>query len=82
MTMCLLSGRGHTAEDTISAVNRLMDYGFEVGVQLMIGLPEDNFELFLHTLNRIIGLKPHFVRIHPTVVLKGAPLELLWRAQR
>ena len=78
----LLSGRGHTAEDTISAVNRLMDYGFEVGVQLMIGLPEDNFELFLHTLDRIIGLKPHIVRIHPTVVLKGAPLELLWRAQR
>jgi len=78
----LLSGRGHTAQDTISAVNRLMDYGFEVGVQLMIGLPGDNFELFLHTLNRIIGLKPHFVRIHPTVVLKGAPLELLWRAQR
>ena len=77
-----LSGRGHTAEDTVSAVRRLMDYGFEVGVQLMIGLPGDNFELFLHALNRIIELRPHFIRIHPTLVLKGAPLESLWRAQR
>ena len=77
-----LSHRGHTAEDTVSAVRRLMDYGFEVGVQLMIGLPGDNFEFFLQTLNRIIELRPRFVRIHPTLVLKGAPLESLWRAQR
>ena len=77
-----LSDRGHTAEDTASAVRRLMDYGFEVGVQLMIGLPGDNLKLFLHTLNRIVELRPHFVRIHPTLVLKGAPLELLWRTRR
>ena len=77
-----LSGRGHTVEDTVSAVRRLMDDGFEVGVQLMIGLPGDNFELFLHTLNRIIELRPHFVRIHPTLVLRGAPLESLWRAKK
>ena len=77
-----LSGRGHAAEDTVSAVCRLMDYGLEVGVQLMIGLPGDTFQLFLHTLNQIIELRPHFVRIHPTLVLKGAPLESLWRAQR
>ena len=77
-----LSDRGHTAEDTVSAVRRLMDYGFEVGVQLMIGLPGDSLELFLHALNTIIELRPHFVRIHPTLVLKGAPLESLWRTQR
>ncbi len=77
-----LSDRGHTAADTVSAVRRLLDYGFEVGVQLMMGLPGDNFELFLHTLNRIGELRPHFLRIHPTLVLKGAPLELLWRTQR
>jgi hypothetical protein len=53
---------------------------FEVGLQLMIGLPGDTCDRFLQTLDQIIELKPDFVRIHPTLVLKGAPLENLWRA--
>jgi histone acetyltransferase (RNA polymerase elongator complex component) len=75
----LLSKRGHCAEDTASATLRLKRRGFEVGLQLMIGLPGDTFDRFLQTLDRIIELKPDFVRIHPTLVLKGAPLEMLWR---
>ncbi|MGD0917672.1 MAG: radical SAM protein [Thermodesulfobacteriota bacterium] len=77
-----LSNRGHSAEDTISAVSRLRGLGFETGLQLMIGLPGDSFVHFLRTLDRIIDLRPDFVRIHPTLVLKGAPLEILWRAGR
>jgi hypothetical protein len=45
----------------------------------MIGLPGDTFDRFLKTLDQTIDLKPDFVRIHPTLVLKGAPLENLWR---
>jgi histone acetyltransferase (RNA polymerase elongator complex component) len=74
-----LAKRGHCAEDTISAVLRLRQWGFEVGIQLMIGLPGDTFDRFLKTLDQTIDLKPDFVRIHPTLVLKGAPLENLWR---
>jgi histone acetyltransferase (RNA polymerase elongator complex component) len=33
--------RGHRAEDTASATVRLKEWGFEVGHQLMIGLPSD-----------------------------------------
>ena len=47
-----LSNRGHSAEDTISAVSRLRGLGFETGLQLMIGLPGDSFVRFLRTLNR------------------------------
>jgi len=75
-----LSGRGHRAEDTVSATSQLKQWGFEVGHHLMIGLPGDSCNRFLQTLDRIIELKPDFVRIHPTLVLKGAPLENLWRA--
>jgi len=78
----LLSKRGHRAEDTISATQQLKHWGFEVGLQLMIGLPGDTFNRFLQTLDRVIDLKPDFVRIHPTLVLKGAPLEALWRLGR
>ena len=78
----LLAHRGHGAEDTVSATLRLKRWGFEVGLQLMIGLPGDTCDLFLQTLDRVIDLKPDFVRIHPTLVLKGAPLENLWREGR
>ena len=74
-----LAHRGHRAEDTASATLRLRQWGFEVGHQLMIGLPGDTCNRFLETLDRVIQLKPDFLRIHPTLVLKGAPLENLWR---
>ena len=77
-----LAHRGHRAEDTVSATSRLKRWGFEVGLQLMIGLPGDTCDRFLQTLDRIIELRPDFLRIHPTLVLKGAPLEILWREGR
>jgi hypothetical protein len=76
----LLAKRGHSTKDTISAASKLRKWGFEVGIHLMIGLPGDTFDRFLQTLDQIIDLKPDFVRIHPTLVLKGAPLETLWRS--
>jgi len=48
----------------------------------MIGLPGDTCDRFLQTLGRVIELNPDFLRIHPTLVLKGAPLENLWREGR
>jgi histone acetyltransferase (RNA polymerase elongator complex component) len=76
----LLAQRGHSAKDILSSTSRLKQEGFEVGLQLMIGLPGDTYDLFLQTLDRVIDLKPDFLRIHPTLVLRGAPLEILWRA--
>jgi len=77
-----LAHRGHCAKDTVDAVYRLKNRNFEVGLQLMIGLPGDTCDRFLQTLDRIIELRPDFLRIHPTLVLKGAPLENLWREGR
>ncbi|MEW6585472.1 MAG: radical SAM protein [Nitrospirota bacterium] len=76
----LLANRGHRTEDTISTTSRLKLWSFEVGLQLMMGLPGDTFDRFLQTLDRVIELKPDFLRIHPTLVLRGAPLETLWRS--
>ena len=76
----LLARRGHCAADTVNAVSRLKNNKFEVGLQLMIGLLGDTYDRFVQTLDRVIELQPDFVRIHPTLVLKGAPLEDVWRA--
>jgi histone acetyltransferase (RNA polymerase elongator complex component) len=77
-----LSQRGHSVADILSATSRLKQWGFEVGLQLMIGLPGDTYELFLETIDRVIDLKPDFLRIHPTLVLRGAPLQTLWETGR
>jgi histone acetyltransferase (RNA polymerase elongator complex component) len=77
-----LSHRGHSVADILAATSRLKQWGFEVGLQLMIGLPGDTYELFLETVDRIIDLKPDFLRIHPTLVLRGSPLETLWETGR
>jgi len=77
-----LSHRGHSGADILSATLRLKQCGFEVGLQLMIGLPGDTYKLFIETIDRVIDLKPDFLRIHPTLVLRGAPLETLWETGR
>ncbi len=77
-----LSNRGHDSKDTINSINLLKSFGFEVGVHLMIGLPGDNFDYFLKSVEKLIDLRVNFLRIHPTLVLKGAPLENLWRAKK
>ena len=74
-----LSCRGHSSKDAVSAVSQLKQQGFEAGVHLMIGLPGDSLDRFLRSLAQVIALRPDFLRIHPTLVLKGSSLETLWR---
>lgn len=76
------SARGHSSGEVRKAALTLHRYGFELGLQLMPGLPEDNRETFLQTVDGSIGLRPDFVRLYPTVVLAGTPLERLYRQGR
>jgi len=69
-----LSQRGHSAEDTITAVRMLKDHGFQVGIQLMPGLPGDSREEFSATTKKVLALKPHMVRLYPTLVIQGTGL--------
>jgi histone acetyltransferase (RNA polymerase elongator complex component) len=77
-----MSGRGHTAADTMHAVSLLKKYNFTIGLQLMVGLPGDSAVGFLDTVGRVIKLKPDFVRIYPLLVIKGTPLEELYKTGR
>lgn len=72
-----LSQRGHSAEDTITAVRMLKDHGFKVGIQLMPGLPGDSREEFSATTKKVLALKPYMVRLYPALVIKGTGLARL-----
>jgi len=73
-----LSGRGHTASDTNKAVELLKQAGYEIGLQMMIGLPGDSTEKAISSGKKIASLLPSFVRIYPTVVFSKSPLATLY----
>lgn len=77
-----LSRRGHTAEDTRSAVKLLKTNDLKVGIQVMPGLPGDTPESILETGRRVAELEPDFVRIYPTVVVKNTVLAKWYGAGR
>ncbi len=66
--------RGHTAADSIRAVQCLKARGFETGVHLMAGLPGDNRKGFEATVEKTIDLRPDTVRIHPVLVFRNTEL--------
>lgn len=72
-----LSGRGHTREDTVSALEVLKGAGLTTGVQVMPGLPGDTVETFLAGVEELCRLGPDIARIYPTLVIRGTPLERL-----
>ena len=45
--------RGHTTLDVRNAVKLIKDYGFNLGIQTMIGLPLDTKEIALDTARRL-----------------------------
>lgn len=65
------NGRGHTAEDVYNAVSLLKARGFQVGLQIMTGLPGDSPETLKRTLDAVVSLRPDMLRVYPAVVLKG-----------
>ncbi|SKC87113.1 elongator complex protein 3 [Maledivibacter halophilus] len=72
------SSRGHSARDVLIASKLIRKMGFKLGLQMMIGLPGDSFEKSLYTAEKIISYCPDFVRIYPTLVVRGTELEKLF----
>ena len=74
-----LAKRGHSANDSHEAIRLLKHYDYTIGAQIMIGLPNQDAVSALDTAHQVAALQPDFVRIYPTVVLKGSQLETWFR---
>lgn len=68
------AGRGHGPHEAGEAVARLRHAGLSVGLQLMPGLPGGSRSEALSSLGQALALGPDFLRIYPTVVLRGTAL--------
>ncbi len=68
------SGRGHDAKCVYEACRLIKEYGFSLGIQLMIGLPEDTLEYDIFSAKEAVRLAPDIARLYPTVVIKDTAL--------
>lgn len=75
----LRAGRGHGAAAAVQALPLLRAEGIAAGIHLMPGLPGADKGEALSSLSSALALQPDFLRIHPTIVLRGTLLEKLYR---
>ncbi len=72
------AGRGHDSAAVILAAGLVRARGFRLGIQLLPGLPGEDFASLRRTTAAVIGLRPDFVRIYPALVLAGSGLARLY----
>jgi len=77
-TVLYKSNRGNTEEDVVKASKLIKAYGFTLGHQIMVGLPEDSFDKFKQTIKKSIELQPDIVRIYPVLVIRDTELESMY----
>ena len=66
--------RGHTAKQAEDACRAVVQAGFSLVGQMMIGLPDATVQSEIRTAERIVSLGASAARIYPTVVLRNTPL--------
>jgi len=62
--------RGHTAIQIEQAAKMILEDGFKLGLQMMIGLPGDTLDHSIFTAKKIIEAGAHCTRIYPAVVIR------------
>ena len=72
------SRRGHSYDDVVCASKLINEFGFELGLQMMLGLVGDTAEKSLKTARDIISLSPKTARIYPTIVIRDSALEVMY----
>lgn len=72
--------RGHTKEDVIRASKLIKEHGFDLTLQMMVGLYKSTPEKDIKTAKEIINLSPKEARIYPVAILKGTLLAKLYES--
>ena len=68
-------GRPHKAADVVRAYCEAVDAGFKaINMDLIAGLPQDNFDGFKRSLDAVAALNPANITVHTLALKKGADL--------
>ncbi|MGL5440007.1 MAG: elongator complex protein 3 [Filifactoraceae bacterium] len=69
------SNRGHNSSCVFESSKLIKSYGFELGLQMMVGLPKDDKESIIKTALDFVKIEPKYVRIYPVLVIRDTQLE-------
>ncbi len=61
--------RGHSSDQSEVASRLISQYGMELGIQLMVGLPGETTCSFVSGIKRLVTIRPDFVRLYPALVV-------------
>ena len=71
-----LIGRNHSSEDIVKGYDLAKKYDFDViNADLIAGLPEESFEDFAASLNKVIELGANNITVHTLSVKRGSRLK-------
>ena len=74
-TVLRASGRPHKAADILRSYQEAVDAGFTaINMDLIAGLPGDDFAGFRHSLDAVAALNPANITVHTLALKKGADL--------
>lgn len=74
------ANRGHSSQVVYESSQLIKDYGFELGIQLMIGLPLDTMESALHSAQETVKIGPSIARLYPTIVINDTKLYDMYKS--
>ncbi len=74
-----MNKRGHSADNVRHASKLIKAYGFELGLQMMVGLYGSTEQDELFTCSEIIKIHPATVRIYPIAILESTTLAEYWK---
>ena len=72
--------RGHGVRDVEESTARLRDTGFKIGYHIMPGLPGASHKVDVESARRVFedqAFCPDYLKIYPTLVVEGSPLQPL-----
>jgi histone acetyltransferase (RNA polymerase elongator complex component) len=76
-----LLNRKHTATDLENTFKVVTGHGFQVALQVMVGLPRETLADIKKSAASILRLKPSYIRIYPLAFINGTPLADMYKTQ-
>jgi len=69
-------GRKHTAAQVVTAFEKLRQASnWQINMDLILGLPAENFDDFMDSLTKVLALEPDDVTLHALALKRGSKLQ-------